>query len=231
MGIAHIDDVEGHELERRPSSGDVVVPRRCCRRGRRRRSRRIQIPAGGWSTPAHDHGVEEELFYVLGGRGLSWHKGETFEIGEGDCILFPPRGAPHAARAGRPGRSRLRPAGLRRERALPAARRIARRQPLRRDAGRLDRTGSRSSSCARPSSAHPSCRTRAHARSTIVNVGATSSRPRLPARASTRTRRNLGKAVGSVTTGPPARRGRAANALVAVPLPLAGGGDLRRSRR
>ena len=30
--------------------------------------RRIELPEGGWSTPAHEHGREEEIFYVLGGR-------------------------------------------------------------------------------------------------------------------------------------------------------------------
>lgn len=94
MGIARIDDVEGHELAvghlrgtwsfLGHAAGSVGVG-----------LSRIRIPGGGWSTPAHDHGVEEELFYVRGGRGLAWHKGETFEIGEGDCILFPPRRGPH----------------------------------------------------------------------------------------------------------------------------------------
>ena len=50
--------------------------------------RRIEVPAGGWSTPAHEHGREEEIFYVLAGRGLSWQDGETFEIGPGDCIVY-----------------------------------------------------------------------------------------------------------------------------------------------
>jgi uncharacterized cupin superfamily protein len=36
---------------------------------------------------------------VLGGRGLSWHKGETFEIAEGDCILYLPRKGPHTLHA------------------------------------------------------------------------------------------------------------------------------------
>ncbi|HEY6399366.1 MAG TPA: hypothetical protein VIX82_18120, partial [Solirubrobacteraceae bacterium] len=39
--------------------------------------RRIQVPAGGWTTPAHEHGSEEEIFYVLAGRGISWQKGQT----------------------------------------------------------------------------------------------------------------------------------------------------------
>jgi uncharacterized cupin superfamily protein len=50
--------------------------------------RRIEIPAGGWSTPAHEHGRDEEIFYVLAGRGLSWQDGETFEIRAGDCIVY-----------------------------------------------------------------------------------------------------------------------------------------------
>ena len=56
--------------------------------------RRIELPAGGWSTPAHEHGREEEIFYVLGGRGLSWQAGEAAEVRAGDCIVYlPGRGA------------------------------------------------------------------------------------------------------------------------------------------
>ncbi len=56
--------------------------------------RRIELPAGGWSTPAHEHGREEEIFYVLGGRGLSWQSGEAAEVRAGDCIVYlPGRGA------------------------------------------------------------------------------------------------------------------------------------------
>ena len=98
MGIAHLDEVQGHKLEighlhatwtfLGAAAGAIGVG-----------VTRLQIPAGGWSTPAHDHGVEEEIFYVLGGRGLSWHKGETFEIAEGDCILYLPRKGPHTLHA------------------------------------------------------------------------------------------------------------------------------------
>jgi uncharacterized cupin superfamily protein len=89
VGIAHLYEIEGHELR----VGHLQATRTFL--GHAAGSvgvgvTRLQIPSGGWSTPAHDHGVEEELFYVLGGRGLAWHKGETFEIGEGDCILFLP---------------------------------------------------------------------------------------------------------------------------------------------
>ena len=50
--------------------------------------RRIEVSTGGWSTPAHEHGRDEEIFYVLSGRGLSWQDGETFEIGPGDCVVY-----------------------------------------------------------------------------------------------------------------------------------------------
>lgn len=199
MGIAHMDDVEGHELEvghlqatwlfLGHAAGSVGVG-----------LSRIRIPAGGWSTPAHDHGVEEELFYVLGGRGLSWHRGETFEIGEGDCILFPPRRGPHtlhglddldvlafgprvydeSARFPRLGASLV---GNRYAETLDGS------------TDGLPTQFVREADLGPPELPAPSPRP-----PTIANVGAAepteTARPRIH-----RTRRNLGKAVGSVTTG------------------------------
>jgi uncharacterized cupin superfamily protein len=60
---------------------------------------RIQIPTGAWSTPAHQHGRGEEIFYVLAGRGLSWLAGKTSEIGAGDCIVYRARGGAHTLHA------------------------------------------------------------------------------------------------------------------------------------
>jgi uncharacterized cupin superfamily protein len=57
--------------------------------------RRIEVSAGGWSTPAHVHGRGEEIFYVLSGRGLSWQDGRTYEVGTGDCLVHAPGGAAH----------------------------------------------------------------------------------------------------------------------------------------
>jgi uncharacterized cupin superfamily protein len=199
VGIAHIDGVEGHELEvghlqatwsfLGHAAGSVGVG-----------LSRIRIPAGGWSTPAHDHGVEEELFYVLGGRGLSWHRGETFEIGEGDCILFPPRRGPHtlhglddldvlafgprvydeSARFPRLGASLV---GNRYAETLDGS------------TDGLPTQFVREADLGPPELPAPSPRP-----PTIANVGAAepteTARPRIH-----RTRRNLGKAVGSVTTG------------------------------
>jgi uncharacterized cupin superfamily protein len=199
VGIAHIDEVEGHELRVGhlqgtwsgvgSAAGSVGVG-----------VSRIRIPAGGWSTPAHDHGVEEELFYVLGGRGLSWHRGETFEIGEGDCILYPPRRGHHSlhaldgldvlafgprvydesARFPRLGAS------------LVGSRYV---ESIDGSTGGLPTQFVREAELGPPELPEPSPRP-----STIVNAGdvelVETARPRIH-----RTRRNLGKAVGSVTTG------------------------------
>jgi uncharacterized cupin superfamily protein len=64
--------------------------------------RRIEVPAGSWSTPAHEHGREEEIFYVLGGRGLSWQKGNAAELRAGDCIVYVPGRGAHSLHATEP---------------------------------------------------------------------------------------------------------------------------------
>jgi uncharacterized cupin superfamily protein len=62
-------------------------------------ARRIQIEPGGWSTPAHEHGRSEEIFYVLGGSGISWQRGRTAAIGAGDCIVYLARRGEHTLHA------------------------------------------------------------------------------------------------------------------------------------
>jgi uncharacterized cupin superfamily protein len=62
--------------------------------------RRMQIPPGLWSTPAHVHGREEEIFFVLGGSGISWQDGNCYEIGDGDCLVHLPSAETHTLRAG-----------------------------------------------------------------------------------------------------------------------------------
>jgi uncharacterized cupin superfamily protein len=61
---------------------------------------RIEIDAGKWSTPAHAELVEEEIFFVLDGSGLSWQDGETYEVGEGDCLVHLASEQAHTLRAG-----------------------------------------------------------------------------------------------------------------------------------
>jgi uncharacterized cupin superfamily protein len=61
--------------------------------------RRIELPPGGWSTPAHEHGRDEEIFYVMSGRGLSWHGGEVCEVVAGDGIVYLPGSGAHSLHA------------------------------------------------------------------------------------------------------------------------------------
>jgi uncharacterized cupin superfamily protein len=48
---------------------------------------RYRLAAGERAMPAHVHADEEEIFYVLGGEGISWQDGRTYEVRAGDCIL------------------------------------------------------------------------------------------------------------------------------------------------
>lgn len=64
---------------------------------------RIQIEPGRRSTPAHVHGAEEEIFYVLDGWGLLWQDGATCEVRAGDAIVHLANRETHTLRAGRHG--------------------------------------------------------------------------------------------------------------------------------
>ena len=94
MGLTHFDQAPsreyalGHLRNRWTMLGEAAG---CDRVG----VRRIQIEPGGWSTPAHEHGRSEEVFYVLAGSGLSWQRGRTTPIRAGDCIVYRARSGPH----------------------------------------------------------------------------------------------------------------------------------------
>jgi uncharacterized cupin superfamily protein len=67
--------------------------------------KRIQIDPEMWSTPLHLEGAEEEIFYVLGGSGVSvqWDgEGDPvgYEVREGDCLLHLPLENCHTLKAG-----------------------------------------------------------------------------------------------------------------------------------
>jgi uncharacterized cupin superfamily protein len=100
--IAHWDDVKTHRSEEGHlcadwqdlgrAAGTVNVG-----------LKRVKIDSCKWSTPAHIEGAEEEIVFVLDGSGLSWQDGETYEIGEGDCVVHPPGRWAHTLRAGMDG--------------------------------------------------------------------------------------------------------------------------------
>ena len=62
--------------------------------------RRIEVDPGRRSTPAHVHGAEEEIVYVLGGSGFSWQDGEVFSLAPGDCVVHLPGKSAHTLIAG-----------------------------------------------------------------------------------------------------------------------------------
>ncbi|MGN6870413.1 MAG: cupin domain-containing protein [Solirubrobacteraceae bacterium] len=98
MGIARLDEGRRREVElghlrgRWTYAGEAAG---CVKVG----VRRLELPAGSWSTPAHQHGRDEEIFYVLSGRGLSWQGGDVCEVGPGDCIVYLARGGAHTLHA------------------------------------------------------------------------------------------------------------------------------------
>jgi uncharacterized cupin superfamily protein len=62
--------------------------------------RRIEVTEDHFSTPAHEHGADEEIFFVLAGEGLLWQDGQTSALAAGDCIVHRPKRGPHTLRAG-----------------------------------------------------------------------------------------------------------------------------------
>lgn len=99
MTLAHWDEVEGRRVELGHlrstwtdlgrAAGSVGV-----------RLRRIQVDPGGFSTPAHVHKHDEEIFFVLGGSGLSWQDGKTYDVRPGDCIVHLEGAEVHTLKAG-----------------------------------------------------------------------------------------------------------------------------------
>lgn len=69
--------------------------------------KRIRVDPGMWSTPLHLEGAEEEIFYVLGGSGVSvqWEGDDTcaYEVREGDCIVHLALENAHTLQAGQDG--------------------------------------------------------------------------------------------------------------------------------
>jgi uncharacterized cupin superfamily protein len=69
--------------------------------------KRIQVDPGKWSTPLHLEGAEEEIFYVLGGSGVSVQSdGDdtlAYEVREGDCLVHLPLENAHTLQAGADG--------------------------------------------------------------------------------------------------------------------------------
>jgi uncharacterized cupin superfamily protein len=68
---------------------------------------RIDVEPGCRPGPVHQHGSEEEIFFVLSGSGLAWIDGAVHEIGVGDTLVYLAGGPFHTVVAGAEGLSVL----------------------------------------------------------------------------------------------------------------------------
>ena len=100
--VSHWDEIEGSRRER----GHIAASWRSLT-GERSKIvgvQRIEIDRGKWATPLHLENSEEEIFYVLGGSGISlqWdgQTTEAFEVGAGDCLVHLASEHAHTLRAG-----------------------------------------------------------------------------------------------------------------------------------
>jgi uncharacterized cupin superfamily protein len=103
--VIHWDDVET-EYDEAGTIGSTWTTLARAAGSRNVNMNRIQIAAGRRSTPLHMES-DEEIFYVLGGSGLSWQReGDedvTFEVRSGDCLVHRAFAEPHTLVAGNDG--------------------------------------------------------------------------------------------------------------------------------
>jgi uncharacterized cupin superfamily protein len=97
--IAHWDEVEPYRLDQNYIHGEWTDL------GRAAGTvgvgvRRIRLAPGEIPTPEHMHPVEEEIFFVLDGSGVSRQDGKTYDIRAGDCIVHVAMREAHTLRAG-----------------------------------------------------------------------------------------------------------------------------------
>jgi uncharacterized cupin superfamily protein len=99
VGIAHWDEVEKGREERGQMAGtwsSLGTAAGSWRAG----ANRIELAPGEQPTPPHVHGDSEEIFYVLGGSGLTLLDDKAYEIRQGDCIVYKNFHEAHTIRAG-----------------------------------------------------------------------------------------------------------------------------------
>src|SRR5947209_1828884 len=97
--LAHWDDVEWTRIDRGPLQGErqrLGAAAGATRAG----LSRYRMRPGERAMPVHVHADEEELFYVLGGIGLSWQDGRTHRVTAGDCICHRAGAEAHTIVAG-----------------------------------------------------------------------------------------------------------------------------------
>jgi uncharacterized cupin superfamily protein len=99
VGVTHWDEAERRRLERGQMAAtwtNLGTPAGSYRCG----VHRIEMAPGEQPTPAHVHGEAEEIFYVLGGSGLTWMDEKAYGVGKGDCNVYKNFREAHTLRAG-----------------------------------------------------------------------------------------------------------------------------------
>jgi uncharacterized cupin superfamily protein len=97
--LAHWDEVESHRRDKGPMG--LTMQRLGDAAGARGIGlNRVRLEPGRLSTPPHSHGLSEEIFYVLGGSGLSWQDGAVCDVGAGDTIVHLADHEEHTLRGG-----------------------------------------------------------------------------------------------------------------------------------
>jgi uncharacterized cupin superfamily protein len=100
--VIHWDDVRDHPI--RQGELDATFANLGAAAGTIRMGmRRERISPDMRALPPHVHTAEEEIFYVLGGSGISWQDGLTHDVTAGDCLLHLPRAGAHSLIAGADG--------------------------------------------------------------------------------------------------------------------------------
>jgi uncharacterized cupin superfamily protein len=99
VGIAHWDDVQKVRRDRGQMAG-AWSPIGAAAGSSRAGATRIELAPGEQPTPPHVHGEAEEIFYVLGGSGLTLLDDDAYEIRAGDCIVYKNSHEAHTIRAG-----------------------------------------------------------------------------------------------------------------------------------
>jgi uncharacterized cupin superfamily protein len=97
--LVHWDEVESHRRDKGPMG--LTMQRLGDAAGAKGIGlNHVRLEPGRLSTPPHSHGLSEEIFYVLGGSGLSWQDGVVCEVGAGDTIVHLADHEEHTLRGG-----------------------------------------------------------------------------------------------------------------------------------
>lgn len=84
--LAHWSDVDWTRIDRGPMQGSRQRLGAAAGAARAGLSRYRMGPSER-AMPVHVHADEEEIFFVLGGSGLSWQDGRTYAVAADDCIV------------------------------------------------------------------------------------------------------------------------------------------------